>query len=292
MTSRRQAAVGAALGAVLLLLGACGESAEGGFAPAPPPPSAPPASPGSTEPPQAPGQERAVPVYYVADTPSGLRLYREFHRVRTADPASEAVREMLAGPIDRDYTTPWPEGTSLASPVATADGVITVDLSREVLGGSSLGTPSAQAAVHQLVFTVQAALQSTDPVRLLVAGEPVAELWGAVSTAEPIGRPDRYAVRSLVQIDSPADGAEVGREVTVRGEAAVFEATVPWEVLRDGTVVQSGFAMTAEGQRFSPFSFTVTLEPGEYVVRVTEDDPSGGEGRPPFTDDKRFTVTG
>lgn len=290
MTRRRRAAVAAALGAVLLL-GACGESGENGFTPPPPPVGTPePAVPATPPPP--PGEPAALPVYYVADTAAGLRLYREFHRVTTADPASDAVREMLAPPIDPDYTTPWPAGTTLASPVTAADGVITVDLSREALDGSGLGTPAAQAAVHQLVFTVQAALQSTDPVRLLVAGEPVAELWGAVPTAEPIPRPDQYAVRSLVQIDAPADGAEVGREVTVRGEAAVFEATVPWEVLRDGAVVRSGFTTTGEGQRFSAFAFTVTLEPGEYVVRVTEDDPSGGEGRPPFTDDKRITVTG
>jgi hypothetical protein len=291
MTRRRQAVVAAALGAVLLL-GACGESGEDGFAPAPPSPGSSPSTSVEPTPPPPSGEPAALPVYYVADTAAGLRLYREFHRVTTADPASDAVREMLAPPIDPDYTTPWPAGTTLASPVVAADGVITVDLSREALDGSSLGTPAAQAAVHQLVFTVQAALQSTDPVRLLVAGAPVPELWGAVSTAEPIPRPDQYAVRSLVQIDSPADGAEVGREVTVRGEAAVFEATVPWEVLRDGAVVRSGFTTAAEGQRFSPFSFTVTLEPGEYVVRVTEDDPSGGEGRPPFTDDKRITVAG
>jgi hypothetical protein len=95
-----------------------------------------------------------------------------------------------------------------------------------------------------------------------------------------------------VQIDSPVDGAQVGRVVEVRGEAAVFEATLHWEVLRDGAVVQKGVTSTAEGQRFAPFAFTVTLDPGEYTVRVSEDDPSGGEGRPPFTDDKRFTVVG
>jgi hypothetical protein len=120
----------------------------------------------------------------------------------------------------------------------------------------------------------------------------VPELWGAVGTAAPVERGDPYALRSLVQIDSPAEGARVGREVEVRGEAAVFEATVLWEVLRDGAVVQKGFTSTAEGQRFAPFAFTVTLEPGEYTVRISEDDPSDGEGRPVLTDDKSFTVTG
>lgn len=265
-----------------------------GAEPATPPPSAPVGA-GTPSPTQVPsGELRALPVYYVADTPAGFRLYREFHRVTTADPASDAVREMLADPTgdDPDYRTLWPAGTALRVPVTAANGMITVDLSSEASGPAMIGGEAAELTVQQLVFTVQGALQSTDPVRLLVDGEPVAELWGSVSTGEPVRRADQYAVRSLVQIDAPADGARVGRTVEVSGEAAVFEATVPWEVLRGGTVVQSGFTMAAEGQRFAPFSFALTLEPGEYVVRVTEDDPSDGEGRPPFTDTKTITVTG
>jgi spore germination protein GerM len=288
----RHPALGAVALVTMVLVAACGGDGAGGGTPSPPAaPTTSAAPPGPTAP---PGEQRALPVYYVADTPSGLRLYREFHRVATADPASDAVRELLAAPtgIDPDYRNLWPTGTSLRSPVTAAGGTITVDLSEDALDGSGLGTPAARAAVDQLVYTVQAALQSSDPVRILVGGEPVDELWGAVSTADPVPRADQYTVRSLVQIDAPADGAVVGRDVEVTGEAAVFEATVPWEVAADGVVVESGFANSAEGQRFSPFSFAVTLEPGEYVVRVTEDDPSGGEGRPPFTDDKRITVTG
>jgi hypothetical protein len=249
----------------------------------PPPPAAPPTGPPVPQ---------AVPVYYVAETGSGPRLYREFHRITTADPATDAVLEMLAGPtgVDPDYRSHWPPGAGLADPVTAADGTITVDLTG--VGSARVGSELAHLTVQQLVFTVQGALQSTDPVRLLVDGEPVEELWGAVGTAEPVARGDAYALRSLVQIDEPAEGAEVGREVEVTGEAAVFEATVRWEVLRDGEVVESGFTTTAEGQRFAPYSFTVRLaRAGEYTVRVSEDDPSDGEGRPPLTDDKTVTVT-
>jgi len=256
--------------------------------PQPPQPQVSPVPPSAAAP---SGEPRALPGYYVAETPSGLRLYREFHRVVTTDPASDAVREILRGPTDPDYRTLWPAGTSLRAPVTAAGGVITVDLSREALGPASIGSAAADLTVQQLVFTVQAALQSSDPVRLLVDGSPVPELFGAVATAEPVRRADQYAVRSLVQIDNPAEGTGVGPTVAVSGEAAVFEATVPWEVLRDGAVVQRGFAMSAEGQRFAAYSFTVTLEPGTYVLRVTEDDPSGGEGRPPFVDTKTITVS-
>jgi spore germination protein GerM len=281
---------------VVLLVAGCGGTAPGpgGGSPTPPtpaPPSPSVPSPSAPSPSEPPAGERALPVYYVAETAAGPRLQREFHRVAGADPGSDAVREMLANPtgIDPDYRTPWPAGTALRSPVTAAGGVISVDLTG-VAGGAQVGTAGAEMTVQQLVYTVQGALQSTDPVRILLDGQPAEELFGAVSVAEPVARGDIYATRSLVQIDAPAHGAVVGRTVQVTGEAAVFEATLLWDVLQDGAVVRSGVTSTAEGQRFAPFSFTVDLDPGDYVVRIAEDDPSGGEGRPVLTDDKAITV--
>ena len=79
--------------------------------------------------------------------------------------------------------------------------------------------------------------------------------------------------------------------VRVSGEAAVFEATLLWEVRRDDAVVRSGFTSTAEGQRFAPYAFSLDLPPGDYEIRVTEDDPSDGAGRPAMTDSRRVTVS-
>jgi hypothetical protein len=232
----------------------------------------------------------AVPIYYVAETPAGFRLQREFHSLVTDDRASAAVRELLASPTgtDPDYRSHWPRSTALREPVHRDGGTIVVDLADV----GQVDPDLAELTVQQLVFTVQGALQATDPVRILVDGAAVPRLWGTVDTSRPVERGDAYALRSLVQIDSPVDGTQAGREVEVRGEAAVFEATVLWEVLRDGNLVRKGVASTAEGQRFAPFAFTVTLEPGEYTVRVREDDPSDGEGRPSLADDKRITVSG
>jgi hypothetical protein len=292
MAGRRGTAL--ALLAVLLAAGCGGTDPEPeALAPPTPAPTSPaPATPAPTGPPAGEGERVALPVYYVAETAAGLRLQREFHSVVTDDPASAAVREMLARPtgLDPDYRTHWPPGTALRQPVRRDGRVIVVDLL--AAGPPQLGTELAELTVQQLVFTVQAALQAEDPVRILVGGARVPELWGAVETGAPVERGDPYALRSLVQIDAPAEGAQVGREVEVRGEAAVWEATVLWEVLRDGAIVQKGFTSTAEGQRFAPFAFTVTLEPGEYTVRVREDDPSDGEGRPVQSDDKTFTVVG
>ena len=280
--------------AVLLLLAGCGGITGSGGTGAS---SLAATGSGTTAPgtsaagPTTPPQSRALPVYYVADTPVGSRLYREFHAVPSADPPSDAVREMLAKPagIDPDYRSHWPAGTRLRSAVGHTGGVITVDLSGEA-SSAQVGSELAELTVQQLVYTVQGAMQATDPVRILVDGAAVAQLWGHVSTAQPVQRADPYQTRSLVQIDNPAHGAAVGHTFVVSGEAAAFEANVPWEVLRDAAVVSSGAATAAEGQRFSAFSFSLTLDPGDYTVRITEDDPSDGAGRPPFTDSKLVHV--
>lgn len=286
--------------AALMVLTACSSADPGGSTGAPPPSGtgAPVSTAGGAAPtspaPTSPGaSSRALPVYYVADTRAGPRLYREFHAVPTADPASDAVRELLARPtgIDPEYRSHWPAGTRLRSAVQHSGGVITVDLSGEARS-AQVGSELAERTVQQLVYTVQGALQSTDPVRILIDGATVPDLWGHVATGQPVARADPYATRSLVQIDNPAHGAQVGRTFTVSGEAAAFEANVPWQVLRGDTVVTSGFATAAEGQRFSAFSFSLTLDPGEYTVRIMEDDPSAGAGRPPFEDTKLIRVAG
>jgi len=206
---------------------------------------------------------------------AGPRLQREFHRLPAADPGTAAVREMLAHPTgtDPDYRNPWPAGAALRGPVASTADAITVDLT---------AAPPSELAAQQLVFTVQGALGSTTPVRLLANGVP---------TGPPIPRGDPYALRSLVQIDAPADGTSTASPVTVTGEAAVFEATLHWTVLSGATTVRTGVTSTAEGQTFAPFRFSLDLPPGRYTVRISEDDPSDGAGRPVLTDDRTLTIT-
>ena len=236
-----------------------------------------------------------MPVYYYARTPAGDRLYREFHQVRVGageELGSPAVRELLAreGGVDPAYRSAWPRGWTLRAPVRHADGVITVDLAGPAAGGQLPSQASGELAVRQLVYTVQGALGSVDPVRILVGGQTVRQLWGRVDVAAPQGRDDPYKVRSPIQIDNPGYGARVARTFRVTGEAAVFEATLNWQVLRGSTVVRHGFATTAEGQKFSPYSFELTLDPGTYTLRVSQEDLSAGEGRPPITDSKSITV--
>jgi Immunoglobulin-like domain of bacterial spore germination/Sporulation and spore germination len=257
---------------------------------APSPTAAPPTSSTAT------GQQRALPLYYVTDTPAGPRLAREFRRLPVGDDpvaaASAAVTALLAAPSGTvpGHRNPWPPGSALAAPVTHADGVVTVDLDPRA---AAAAPPDPILAVQQLVYTVTGALGTADPVRLLVAGESVPRLWNdGVVTGAPIARADPLGIRVLVGIDDPAEGATAPSPLRVTGEAAVFEATLHWEVRRGGAVVRSGTASTAEGQTFAPYSFSVPLPPGDYEIRVAEDDPSDGAGRPVMTDTRRVTVTG
>jgi len=278
----------ACVAALAMLLGGCTTATVGTA-----PPTAATAAPSAT--PDAPA-ERALPLYYVTDTPAGPRLAREFRRLPVDDEptaaGTAAVTALFAAPVGSvpGHRNLWPAEAALAAPVTHADGVVTVDLDART-DGTAPDEPLL--AVQQLVYTVTGALGTTDPVRLLVAGEQVPRLWkDGVDTGFPVPRADPLGVRVLVGIDDPAEGAVVGSPVRVAGEAAVFEATLVWEVRRDGTVVRSGTATTAEGQRFAPYAFAVALPPGEYEVRIAEDDPSDGAGRPVMTDTRRITVTG
>jgi hypothetical protein len=146
--------------------------------------------------------------------------------------------------------------------------------------------------VQQLVWTATEAFATPDAtVRLTIDGAPPGDLWGVLTWDEPIGRDAPEDVRTLVQIDTPREGAEVRSPVTISGDAAAFEANVPWRVLDEsGAEVASGFTTTTEGMRHAPFSFQVDLDPGRYTVEIREDDPSDGAAGTPGTDTRTISV--
>lgn len=241
-----------------------------------------------------PGEAITVPVYYVTDTSVGARLAREFHTMEaTTPPVEAAVRRMFAEPAaDLGYESAWQPGVEVMS-VDVGDDAIAVDLA----GSPELaGSPdSAELAVQQLVYTATAAASMHDedgtlPVRLTVDGEPATDLFGELDVSQPVGRDDPLAVRQLVQINNPAENTAVTSPVTVSGEAAAFEATLNWQIRHDGAVVDSDVVTAEECCVFSPFEFTVDLDPGVYKLVVSEVDVSDGEGRLPMSDTKTFTV--
>lgn len=263
------------------------------------PPGDPPATPSPTttasvEPTITPTPEPTaeggdLTVWAMTDTGTEVRLVREQRTVAEVS-VQAAVEEMIAGPTDPDYFSAWDPGTTVLG-VDTSLEAVSVDLTADART-ANIGSAGAGLMMQQLIYTVTDAL--ADPGRevvLLIEGEPAGELWGAVIWDGPMGREDPISARLLVQIDAPREGATSSSPLAISGEAAVFEATLPWRVLDEaGTEVASGVATTAEGQTFAPYSFTVDLPPGTYTVVVTEDDPSGGEGRAPMQDSRTVTI--
>ena len=234
--------------------------------------------------------EQVVPVaaYYLAETPMGPRLAREFREARLGENLPEtALTVMFGEPLDPDYSNPWDSATEFS--VIETPGVIEVDL---VFPEETDVVPDdvGELAIQQLVYTVQGAVQRPDTVRFLLDGEPADELWG-VDVSGGVARAPQLDVRQLVQINNPNEGDTKTSPVVISGEAALYEANYEWRIEQNGDVIEEGFDQSAEGQTFAPFSFEVELEPGDYVVFVTASDPSGGEEGPgPMSDSRSFTV--
>lgn len=265
---------------------------------------------GPAVPPTAPGT--SVAVYYVGDTEgAGPRLFREFRRLPASDRLDAAVQAAVgrspdgaaSEPLDPDYRSAWPAGTTAE---ASFDGVgpageFTIDLGSGVEGSlrerpTGMGAAEAAMAVEQLVWTAQAAGQVRAPVRILLDGEITDQVLG-VPASEPLARGAALQVLNLASITSPAQGATVtGDTLEVTGVANSFEATVGWELLREGEPVRDGYA-TTEGwmeERLFPFTTLIDvagLAPGDYTLVVSTGDPSAGvEGRGPMRDTRDVTI--
>jgi hypothetical protein len=249
-------------------------------------PSASPTAPPAT-------RRTALPAYFVGpvggDRPV-FRLFREFLPASLPVEATDAQKATAALALAMDaqpfsntdgYLQPW-SGTTVDDVAVTPD-LITVTLS----GPGSPGIEDrdvARVAVQSLVWTAQAAVgKGTIPVTFRVT-DGSTTLFGAFPAAQRYDRPpssESYQDLAPIWVTSPARDAALGagRPVTVKGEATVFEATLSWELLRDGTVLKSGHATASTGAPGrGTYSFSLgTLSQGSYTVRVFE--PSMEDGR-------------
>lgn len=151
----------------------------GSPAPGPPPRTSVPASSPSPV-------TVAVDVYYVVDTPGGLRLVGERRDVPRSAAAESAIAAMISGPDDPAYSTTWNPKTRVIA-VSRRGDQVTVDLSADARR-ANVGSAGAALMVQQLVYTVTSATRPTDRVRLLIEGEPAGELWGVLAWDEAVGR--------------------------------------------------------------------------------------------------------
>lgn len=256
-----------------------------------------PSSTTSAPPTGSAGTLRNIPVYWITNAGKTPALVREFRDVPDAGgPVASAVAAMTRlTPVDPDYSTPWRPATHVS--VSQTGDAITVDLSRDALANTQVGSELAARAVQQLVYTATAAAATTGTpattVRITVDGAP-SDAWGAVRLGDPTPRASMLEVQSRAWVTSPVEGATLpAGNVQFEGYGTSFEANFLWKITSSsGAVVAHGAAMGGTGDgRFGAFTFSAQLTPGSYTVVVSEDDPSDGEStRGPDTDSKTFTV--
>ena len=224
--TRRRAWLGAVLGCGAALLAGCATPTVGAGAPAVP--SSRPVRDGARDPEEA-STERAVPLYYVTDTPAGPRLAREFRRVPVdTDPGTAAVTALFAAPTGAvpEHRNTWPAGSALAAPVTHADGVVTVDLTAQAVdttaGRPDPGRPAARLHRHRRVghHGPRAGARRRE------AGRPPVGRRGRHLPARGAGRSPRHPGsgrhrRSRRRSVRALPGADRGGGGGVRGDAAV-----------------------------------------------------------------------
>jgi Immunoglobulin-like domain of bacterial spore germination len=261
-------------------------------------PSEPTEDPTSSGSPSSSGSPEmvTVPVYFVADTPIGTRLFREFRQVESDNPLAEAVALMTAGDaLDPDYSSLYDGAGFEDAGYSEAGQVLVARVADDSLAERPEGMTAREAklAVQQLVHTMQGVQGERLPVIIQDANGPTT-LFG-LDSSEGFTAAKQLDVLGFVNVTSPEEGATVADTFKASGVASSFEATVPWEV-RDGSgaMVVEGFA-TAEGWvgRLYPWETEVdvsALEPGTYTFVAMTDDPSDGEGAGPTEDTKTIVV--
>ena len=120
----------------------------------------------------------------------GRWLVSEYHTLaldEDTSPERYVIEELLRGPNSGELRSVIPAGTALRSCV-TADGVCTVDLSREFYENRPRTALGERLVLYAIVDSLTA-LAGVDGVRFLVEGEPVGE-YVHRSLAEPLERYD------------------------------------------------------------------------------------------------------
>lgn len=237
-----------------------------------------------------PAPTTSLAVYYTISDQGGPRLIREFHTLVIADESptakvNSAVSDMLAAPArDPDYVSLWPQGVRLLA--AKVDGdTSTVDLTGIQSG---MGGVAEAIALQQLVYTVTAA-SGQPKVRILKDGQAVDSLFGHVSTKKALTRGKAVDVLYGVWIISPQQGEQPGQAVEVHLAGIAFEATVNYDIIRDGKVIKhQAVTLSAGAPQQGEFTTTVQLEPGEYVIQAYA--VSTKDGGRQHQDSHTFTV--
>lgn len=246
----------------------------------------------------------AAALYYVGESPTGPRLYREFQVVGlTPDPEQRVLLALQrlgedAGPHDPDYRTVWPADAFQG--VRVEDDAIVVELGPAAL--APVG-PSASIGLQQAVYTAEAAVGETLPLAFERGGEQVRRVLG-FRYGPRVVRDRSYSLTAPVNITDPAERLAVEDGVlSANGTMSPnAQSGVRWSLLRGGAVVLEGRAApiditgpdaraTLHAPGWETGAIDVgALPPGDYTFEVTVREAGQTSDRPALFRDTR-TIT-
>jgi len=250
---------------------------------------------------------RAAGIYFVSDTATGPRLFREFQAVTpTEDPEQKVLTALQrltvdTGPQDPDYDTLWPAGSFSA--VRLDGDRIVVELGAEAALEQTGEPGAAPLGVQQAVYTAEAALGDSRPVAFEWGGEPARQVLG-LRVGAKVERDTSFPVTAPVNISDPSEALLVeGDTFTANGTMATYVRDVDWALLHDGEVVREGRAVPvditgpdARATLGAPGWETEAIDvaglaPGSYVFVVTVTDVGQtSDQTADFSDTRTITV--
>jgi hypothetical protein len=220
-----------------------------------------------------------VKVYFSRDQLicTAARTIPETQQVGTA-----AVQALLEGPTPAEQewgmVTSVPEGTTFLG-LTIADGVATVDLSKEYASGG--GTLSMLMRLAEVVFTLTQ-FPTVDGVSFKLDGEPIDVLGGeGIIIDHPMTRADYEELSPAILVESPTIGATVKSPLRVTGTANVFEAVFRVNVVDwDGLIIADEVVTASSGTGTrGTFDATIPFEiasPGAGALIVFAESPKDG----------------
>jgi germination protein M len=230
--------------------------------PPPEPKPEPTATPEPTVTPEPEPQDKtAVRVYLTRGEHLGVGT-REVPK--TTAVARAALEQLLSGPTAEEAEaglgTVIPQGTRLLG-VSVANGVATVDLSREFESGG--GSLSMLMRVSQVVFTLTQ-FDTVDRVAFMIDGAPVESIGGeGIMVSPSVGRDDFAAhTAPAILVESPTPWQTVKSPMRVTGLSNTFEGTFLYNVVDPrGLIVAEGYTTSTGGMgTWGAFDFTVTYD--------------------------------
>jgi len=232
----------------------------------------------------------AINLYFVADTPRGLKLFSEKQEVKSSKNLSESViADLISGklqPFDPDYINLWDSSHNL-NKISVIGNQAIIDLN---LGKLNVGSEGEQRAIDQIVWTLIDIDPNLKVIKFSVNGEIVETFAGHVDVAVGFEKAPAYDVLNPIQISSFSEGDELSNPIKISGEACTFEANLVWTLIKSGKVIKESFT-TAQAACPVRSSWSVALDQlpsGTYRFEAKEF--SAEDGSLFAIDSKSFTI--